>query len=340
MCTLLTIWDAGGGAPQRGACDSGRVTTSASSPARPLELTLQITLQQARCLDALAREGTFQGAGVALRRGHTAILQAVRALEVETDLLLVDRRSYRTKLTEAGERILVECRKLLAAERELAAACHEIKSGWEPRLEIVFDGVYPAAPILAVVAELVRRDVPTRIVVRAEFLDGVEAAFRRDDAALMLAVLPPVDASLRALRLPALGASLVAHRAHPLAKGRAAHSREALARHVLLTVRGSDPRLVLSTSGLGARSTVHLNDFASKKAAILAGVGYGWLPDYLTERELRAGVLRRIRWEASSVHAFEPRLYHRSDHALGRAARRVVEVLAGKRALGAKAAAS
>ena len=291
---------------------------------------MEITLQQAKCLDALAREGTFQAAAAALGRGHTAVLQAIRTFEIEIDLVLLDRRAYRTTLTPAGERVLAGCRKLLAAERELEAACHEIKSGWEPSLKIVFDGVYPPGPILGVVARLVREKVPTRVEVRAEFLDGVERAFQRGEADLMISVLPPLGAHLRAVPLAAIGASLVAHRSHPLAKGRAPHSRSEMASHVLLTVRGSDPRLVLPTSGLEARSTVHLNDFASKKAAIEGAVGFGWLPDYLIEEELRSGVLRRIRWEAASTHSFEPRLYHKSDARLGRAAERVLEVLTGK----------
>ncbi len=260
------------------------------------------------------------------------MLQSIRAFETETDLVLLDRRSYRTKLTPAGERVLASCRKILAAERDLVAACHEIKSGWEPSLKIVFDGVYPPDAILGVVGKLVRENVPTRVAVRAEFLDGVEAAFVRDEADLMISVLPPLGGRLRSVELATIGATLVAHRSHPLAKGKTVHSSGEMARHVLLTVRGGDPRLVLSTSSLEAQSTVHLNDFASKKAAIIGGVGYGWLPDYMTDEELRRGVLRRVRWEEASTHSFEPRLYHQADAHLGRAAERVLEALAGKKA--------
>jgi DNA-binding transcriptional LysR family regulator len=120
-------------------------------------------------------------------------------------------------------------------------------------------------------------------------------------------------------------ASLVARVVLALRQGMIG-ARELL-RHVLLTVRGSDPRLELSTSSLSVRSTVHLNDFASKHAAIAEGIGYGWLPDARIERELAAGTLRRIRWTRSSRHVFRPRLYHRG--ALGPSARRLVEALAG-----------
>ncbi len=86
------------------------------------------------------------------------------------------------------------------------------------------------------------------------------------------------------MELAALPASLVARADHPLAHGR--HDARALRRHLLLTVHGSDPRLELPTSAIEAHSTVHLNDFASKRAAILAGIGYGWLPDAMIANEL------------------------------------------------------
>jgi DNA-binding transcriptional LysR family regulator len=290
---------------------------------------MSITLEQARAFDALERHKTYQGAAKALHKAHSAVLFAVRSLEEQTGLALLDRRGYRTKLTPAGERVLEACRALLAAERALESVCHEIKSGWEPRLSIVFDGVQPAAPILDVVAELVREQVPTRIDVRADFLDGVEASFEREEADLMIAVLPPRNARLRSIALPSIAASLVTHRDHPLAAPRKLFEEGELEQHVLCTVRGSDPRLVLGTSQLAPRTTIHLNDFAAKHAAILAGIGFGWLPDAMIRTELRRGELRRIRWTGASTHLFEPRLYHRNDAVLGRAASRVLERLGG-----------
>lgn len=291
---------------------------------------MNVTLEQARALDALARHGTFAAAAGALRKGHTAVLYALRTLEEQTELTLLDRRGYRTRLTPAGERVLEHCRKLLAAERELEAACAEIRAGWEPSLRIVFDGIFPAEPLLRVVKELRAEEASTRFHVSAEFLAGVEAAFVREEADLMVSVLPPMLPGLRSYRLPELKAVIVAHKSHPLAKRRGTLKDEELAEHLLLTVRGSDPRLQLSTGVLETRSTVHLNDFAAKKAAILEGLGYGWLPEHLAARELRRGELKALKLaRGGATHVFHPQLYHRAGVKPGRAGRRVVQFLTG-----------
>ncbi|MBL9038355.1 MAG: LysR family transcriptional regulator, partial [Archangium sp.] len=103
-------------------------------------------------------------------------------------------------------------------------------------------------------------------------------------------------------------------------------TRADLAAHVLLTVRGPDPRLNLPTQDLEQQSTVVLPDFHSKKAAILQQLGFGWLPDWLTETELEAGLLVPLRVDGAASHTFEPRAAYRGGR-LGPAARAVLDTL-------------
>lgn len=287
---------------------------------------VSVTLEQARALDALARAGTFAGAAKELRRGHTSVLYLLSTLEDALGFPVLDRSGYRTKLTPRGRRVLESCRALLAAEASLATTIAELRAGWEPTVTVIFDGIVPIDPLLRAVGRLVTEKAPTRIDVRAEFLAGVEDAFERDAADLMIAVLPPRAPGLTAVDLAPLRASLVVRADHPLARGR--HDERAMQSHLLLTVRGSDPRLELPTAGIEARSTVLLNDFAAKRAAILAGIGYGWLPDVLIAPELEKGKLKRIRWARPSTHVFHPRLYHRGHP--GPAARQLIAALAGE----------
>jgi DNA-binding transcriptional LysR family regulator len=282
-----------------------------------------VTLEQARALDALDRCGTFVAAAAELRRGHTSVLYAIRTLETALGFPVLDRSGYRTTLSPHGRRVLEGCRALLAGEAELAAMVADLRAGWEPTLTVVFDGIVPVDPLLHTIGRLAREHVPTRFEVHAGFLDGVEEVFDRLAADFMIAVLPPRRTQLAAIDLAPIPASLVAHATHPLARGR--HDVRALRRHLLLTVHGSDPRLELPTSSIEAHSTVLLNDFASKRAAILAGIGYGWLPDAMIERDLTSGKLRRIRWSRASRHVFHPRLHHRGH--TGSAARALIEAL-------------
>lgn len=290
---------------------------------------MHLTLDQARALDALARVGTFAAAAKALGKQHSAVVYAINQLEQQTGLALLDRSGYRTRLSAAGTRVLVDCRRLLAVADELEATCHTIRTGWEPRLRIVFDGLFPASAILRQVAPIAAPRTPTRVEVFAAFLSGVEAAFAQHEADLMVSVIPPQQAHLAATPLAPIPAYLVVHKQHPLARTRNVQPGD-LSETPLLTVRGSDPRLQLSTAGLEPHSTIHLNDFHTKKEALLAGMGFGWMPGYLIEKELARGQLVKVRWRGASTHLFRPHVYHREDRSLGRAATAVVEGLRGR----------
>ena len=72
----------------------------------------RIKLHDLRCFDAVATEGSFQVAGMALNRTHPSVFAAVARLEQQLGLRLFDRSGYRVGLTDAGR--LFQARAQLA----------------------------------------------------------------------------------------------------------------------------------------------------------------------------------------------------------------------------------
>lgn len=283
---------------------------------------MQITLEQARAFDAVSRHGTWLGAARELGKVHTAVMHAVRGLEERTGLTLVERGARRLRITRHGLFLADHCRRLLDAERALEEACIELRTGFESELRVVVDGVVSTEPLLEAVAALVREGATTRMVVSAGFLSGVEESFERESADMMITVLPATRDDVVRRKLPPIRAYLVAHRDSPLVKKRAV-TPDDLAQHVLVMVRGSDPRLALPTRELAARYVVSLNDFDAKRRAIAANVGFGWLPEHLAKDDLASGLLARVPFVLGDEHRFSPIAYRRSGAPLGPAGRRV-----------------
>lgn len=282
---------------------------------------MSITLEQARTFCAVADFGSYAKAAEKLGKQHTGVVYTLKTLEEQTGLRLLDRSQYRTTITPVGQRLLEQCRRLLEVERDIQALCSDLSAGWEPYLRVVIDGLVPFEPVLHAIETLSRKKVPTRVQVFTDFHRGVEESFTSRDAELMISFIAPSRSDLDAVLLPPIRAFLVAKKGHPLVETRRKNSVADLARHTLVTVRGSDPRLNLATSTLDQSSTFHLSDFNSKRIAILDGAGFGWLPEYLIGKELKRGTLKVIRWEKPSEHLFTPRLYHRGQSHLGRAAK-------------------
>ncbi len=287
---------------------------------------MHISLDQLRALDAVATQGTMARAAAALRKRPSALVYALGQLELQSGLSLLDRSGYRTVLSPAGESFLEEARRILSGYEVLSTLCHTLRTGWEPSLRVVLDGIYPSGPVLRQVQAIRAAGAPTRVEVSVEYLAGVEEAFAQRRADLMISVLPPRNPGLVAKDLPSLRAFLVAGRDHPLARLRRA-TREDLAAHTLVTVRGSDPRLQLSTSSLEPAAPIQLHDFSSKREALLAGMGYGWMPAYIIADDLRRGRLRKLAYVDGAEHVFHPRVYAIGDRAEGRAAKRLISGL-------------
>ncbi len=286
---------------------------------------MRISLEEARTLDAVVRYGGFAKAAESLKKGHSAVVYSLKSLETQTGLKILDRSQYRTRLTEVGRRVWEECKTLLIAEKGLEHLCLDLSSGWEPYLRIVVDGIYPIEAVLEPIGKFSTIGVRTKTEVGVEFLSGVERAFNEQEAHFMISIVPPNDDSLLPVKLSLLGAYLVVRKDHPLAQIKHPLNLDEMKGWPFLTVKGSDQGLSLSTVLLDQCSTVHLNDFHSKKTAILKGLGFGWLPKYLIKDELKSGKLIKIQWNGDSTYAFSPYLYYRGAQHLGRAAQLFLE---------------
>lgn len=281
-------------------------------PPRPSSSASSVTLDQARALDAIAREGSYAKAARALGKAHSAVVYAVKGLEDAVGAAVFDRSGYRAVLTPLGRRVLEHCRALLAADAELAALCRAARAGFEPSLAIVFDGLLPVGPILAAARRVAEISPETRVSLFSDFLGEVEARAEREEADVALTVVPfarGIGAERPLAPLPSL---LVAAADHPLAARGDALGAADLEGHPFLTVRGSDQRLRMSTSALGKHAEFRLSDFHAKREALLRGMGWGWMPGYLIADDIARGALAVLPWgEERGRHEFRPTLHVR-----------------------------
>ncbi|XXF80780.1 LysR family transcriptional regulator [Myxococcaceae bacterium GXIMD 01537] len=289
---------------------------------------MKITLDAVEALEAIQETGSFAAAAKRLHKVQSAVSYGIKSLEEALGVELFDRTGHRARLTDAGRVVLDEGRLLLARARRLEALAEGIQARWEPRLEVVVDGILPIEPILRAFRQLSDEGVPTRLQVRVEFLGGVQDRFERDRADLMLVKDYTPSRALAAHSLPEVEAVLVAAKAHPLAHAGGPVSLEALHRHVELTVHdSSQSQRLTNPHRFGGDRVFFLSDFLTKKAALLMGLGYGWMPLYLVREELASRQLREVPYAAGSRYRFVPSLVHPVDRPLGRAGQRLLALL-------------
>jgi DNA-binding transcriptional LysR family regulator len=285
-------------------------------------------LDAIQALDALVRHGGFARAATALHRVQSAVSYQIQKLETQLGVDLLDRSGYRVRLTPAGVALLTEGRRLLGQADRLAFVARQFAAGWEPRLTIILDGILPLRSTLRALKILAVENVPTRIQVKVEFLRGVQYRYEKDNADLMVVKDYTSRPNLEVRKLPDIECILCVSRDHALAT-RKNLSLEELHEHVELSVqdssdRGNDQHM------FGGDRIFFLSGFIAKKEALRMGLGFGWMPRYLVDRELRSGVLRELSYAGGSRYSFTPLLVHRSDAPLGRTGRRLADLLSAR----------
>lgn len=281
-----------------------------------------------RALDAIVTCGGFAGAARRLNRVQSAISYQVRKLEDQLGLMLLDRGGYRVQLTPAGEIMLIEARKVIAQAEHMEALARRFATGWEPRLTVIVDGILPLEPTLAALKLLAEERVPTRVQVKVEFLGGVQFRFDKDEADLMLVKDYLARPDLHAQPLPDVTCILCASADHPLAAAASVDLPD-LQEHVELSVQdssdqGNDRHM------FGGERVFYLSGFVAKKQALLMGLGFGWMPKYLVEEDLRCGRLRELPFVGGRRYRFTPQLVRRANRPLGLAGARLAELLRDK----------
>jgi DNA-binding transcriptional LysR family regulator len=290
---------------------------------------MRITLDALEALEAIDRHGSFAAAAKALHKVQSAVSYSVRQLEEAVGVDLFDRSGHRAALTDAGRAVLEEGHRLLAGARRIETLATRLREDWEPRVEIVIDGILPMEPIMKALRAMTDDAVPTHIQIKVEFLGGVQDRFEKDRADMMVVKDYVRGDRLVEHALPEVEVVLVAAAGHPLAEAGRQLSLADLQAHVELTVHDSSESRRISDARLfGGPRVFSLSDFGTKRQAILLGLGYGWMPAYMVRRQLAAGVLREIAYSGGSRYTFVPRVVHPADRPLGRAGSTFLRLLA------------
>ena len=142
---------------------------------------------------------------------------------------------------------------------------------------------------------------------------------------MMVTILPFHELQMLSHSLSPIQMHLVAHSGHVLNnKGRGKLSVKDLNNHTFITIKTASGPIGLSTERMLFDSYFIVNSFMTKKQAIMNRLGFGWLPDYLIEKELNAGSIKVLKTEIDNNSTALPRLYHRPIEQMGKASRQLL----------------
>lgn len=251
-----------------------------------------LSLDQLRTFVAAVDEGSFSAAARKLNRVQSAVSDLVAKLEANFGVALFNRSSRHPTLTKEGTALLADARSILTGIDTMRAHAKGISSGIEAELSVVVDVMFPISAITDA-AKTFRETFPrTSLRMSVEVLGGAYEPLL--DARANIGIVGPLDAmpaDLTSERLAGIRMEVVAAGNHPLSAYPGKIPVIELAKHVQLIL--TDRSTLSEGKEMFVRSPFrwHLADLFAKRAFLLEGLGWGYMPRHSVENDIKSGGL-------------------------------------------------
>jgi DNA-binding transcriptional LysR family regulator len=279
------------------------------------------TIDQLKVFLAVVKTGSFTAAAKRLRRAVSAISYTIATLEQQLGIQLFDREGARTPvLTEAGVAVLSKARVIAVGVDDLRASVRSLLGGVEAEVTLVVDVMLPSARLVDAVQAFEATFPTVKLRLHVEALSAVAQLVRNSMA--MVGIGGGVLATEPDLELIHVGdveMISVAAPHHPLALARPVPAGAARRhRQLILTVR--TPFSEGPDVGVFAADGWRLADLGAKHALLLAGVGWGNMPEPNVREDIAAGRLIRLELPEARSGAYSFQAMYRTDTPPGPAA--------------------
>jgi DNA-binding transcriptional LysR family regulator len=249
------------------------------------------SIDQVRVFLTVVETGSFTAAAKKLGRAVSAISYTIANLEQQLGVSLFDREQTRTpKLTEAGSAIHAKAKIVAIGVDDLRASARSLLKGVEAEVSLVVDVMLPSARLVDAVQAFEATFPTVTLRLHVEALSAVAQMVRQGGAMIGIGGgLLEVEPELELIHVGEVTMIPVAAPNHPLARGPVAPNTARHHRQLVLTVR--TPFSEGPDVGVFAAGTWRLADLGAKHALLLAGVGWGNMPEPNVAADLAAGRL-------------------------------------------------
>lgn len=263
-----------------------------------------MNLNQLKILIEIVETGSFSGAAKKLSQTQPGISIAIKKLETELGIELFSRNQYRAQLTPEGKAVYKKAKRIVQQSDELLTLGKQLSSGTEPEIWIAIDSLFPTSVVISLIKEYIEIYSETRFNLTIEYIEAARNQLMNSDADLAILPKDQLVAGLESKPLMNVSLIPVAIPEHPAIKLGRELSDDDLKNHIQVIVgdssrsvrQESNPNYPTGAIGL-LKNGKHwyVNGNAIKKEIIMAGLGWGRLPEYLIRNELASGQLAPLK---------------------------------------------
>lgn len=243
-------------------------------------MRLKTTLEQWITLGEVDRAGSIQAAAVELNKSHTTLIYAIRKLEQQLGVALVEIKGRRAVLTDDGKSLLRRAAPMLDQARDLEVIGTQLAKGIEAEITISIDHLCCRDWLYDPLAEFFASNPGTSVQVIETSLTSTREAVTEERADIAIITLPVADHLAEAFGLVTM--IPVVSRNHPLAK-RERLGVEDLTTETQIVIRDLGTEVQAEAENVGwlkSQQRLTVDNFDHAWLAVKKGLGFCRLPEH------------------------------------------------------------
>lgn len=287
--------------------------------------SISISINQWRALAAVVEAGSYAAAAGRLNKTQSAVSYGVQKLEKQLDVRLFEIVGRKAVLTEAGEILYQRARSFLDEAMELERSARHLAAGWEARLDLAVETIFPKPMLLSCLDKLALVSPDTRVNLFETVLGATDELL--STGVVDFAICSSLPAGIVGEVIRRVRFIAVAHPQHPLHRVKKPLRLRDLRGHRQLVVRDTAQQPRADESWMEAKQRWTVSDMATSVQAARMGLGYAWYPDELVSPLIAAEQLKPLPLSEGAERYADLYLAYIDFDRLGLAARHLVKLL-------------
>ncbi|RTR39676.1 LysR family transcriptional regulator [Shewanella canadensis] len=257
-------------------------------------MRLKTTLDQWLTLYEIDRAGSIQAAATALSKSHTTLIYAVKKLEGQLGVSLVQVKGRRAVLTDDGKALLRRADSMLEQARELEEISTQLARGIESEITIAIDHLCDRSWLYQPMADFLAQNSSTSIQVVETSLSKTTQMVTDELADISIVTLPvtnyPCEAFGIVTMLPVVAKSHPLAAKQPLCSADFTTTSQIVVRDLGGTLKqvvkqaekqGVQQEAKQDVGWLKSRQRITVDNFDHAWQAVEQGAGFCRLPEHL-----------------------------------------------------------
>lgn len=274
-----------------------------------------MTFEQVLVFHKIIETGSFKSAAAQLYKTQPAISLAIKKLEEEMEVDLFDRSGYRPELTDHGKAFFEKSQKVLQGMGELESLSQSFRKQEEPEIIVGIDGISPLPIILKHLKKFSDKHPNTKLNLVFDILGDTEKRVLDKEAQIGITHFLTDPNALEIIPITSVKMTPVMSR--ELYKERKVSKQADLAEieQVVLGDKVGPKGISFGLLDNGKKWRIKDNNF--KRDIIMAGLGWGHLPEHTIEKELQEKKLVILDFEDIHPRELPINLIRHKRHQLG-----------------------